>query len=442
MADSNTSTDTGTCGDSALPLSPFRSLNPHFGMLMGVDDFQLLQSYARGKMWLHNAWLHGAGAVWGLGVSIDDDGRLTVSAGFALDACGRELYLAADACLDIAAWLREHQDDPVVAKALEKAEGDAFSMDAHVVIAHRACPERQVPALREPCEGESGATAYSRMHESVELKLVPGAYELPEDSGDFHRLRVLFGLEPPAEGEDELVEALNTVATAPSGEQSAERLRQMRRLAALDSVELGPGDETGPYPSGDSTALPLAALNGVQFEQNDDGSWVFEQIDEIDLGIRPVVLPTRLIQELTASCGCDGGAPGPAAESLINDAGGPRILPETVELAGDLVRMRADRPVSEQSVSMAAMQVLSYKNSDGWSDAKIIDTDYNDNTFELSAKLSEPPQGNLVRIIVKGTGAMPVVGTDEVPLAGGVGGPPCDDPSDGCDFVHMYKKEG
>lgn len=448
MAESTQSTDTGADQgtDSVLPVSPFRSLNPHFGMLMGVDDFQLLQSYSRGKLWLHNAWLHGAGAVWGLAVSVDEDGRLLVSSGLALDPLGRELYLPAAACLDLAAWLGENRDAPRLTEHLKINEDGSVAFDAHVVIAHRACLERQVPALREPCEGDSGTTAYSRVSETVELRLDPGPFQAPAGEAAFRRLRVLFALEPPEASETELIEALGAVEAVSEEQRPAERLVQMRRLAALDSAELGPPDSeldaaSGPFPATEAAALPLANLEGVQLDPDGDG-WRFTGVDSVDLTIRPVILPTPLIQELLCGPVCSGPTPAEDMEfaaAAAKDAGGPRILAETVSLEGRELKMRADRPVSGRSVSPESVRVLSYKNNEGWIPAPVCDCDYADSIREISVKLEKPPEGNLVRIIVKGTGETPVVGTDEVPLAGPVGGP-ASGGDDGRDFVHMFKK--
>ena len=55
-----------TCEDVTLPINPFVSNRYHFGMLLGVADLDTDQGYHRGKTWLHTAWLHGYGTVWGL----------------------------------------------------------------------------------------------------------------------------------------------------------------------------------------------------------------------------------------------------------------------------------------------------------------------------------------------------------------------------------------
>ena len=61
MADTpDTTSCTAVAEDGAL--NPFYSLNYHFGMLLGVDDFATEQAHHAGKMRLHNAWLHRSGA--------------------------------------------------------------------------------------------------------------------------------------------------------------------------------------------------------------------------------------------------------------------------------------------------------------------------------------------------------------------------------------------
>ncbi len=428
-----------------LPVEPFRSLNPHFGMLMGVDDFQLLQSYARGKVWLHNAWLHGAGTVWGLALTVEESGRLIVSPGLALDALGRELYLSVPACLDLAAWFRKQEKMLRDGGHLSAVANGGLSFPAHVVIRFRACLDRQVPALREPCEGDSAETAYSRVNETVELLLLPGPYEEPKDGGGpeaYHRLRALFALEGADETDADLMDAIQSVAKLPEAERPAARLAALRRLAALDSAGLAPpGEDPGaPYPlfpsAEDAPAIPLGNLIGVRMAADgEDGS--FSGLDGLDPTIRPVILPTRLIQELLCGPPCQCG---PEAV-MTGDAGGPRVRPDTVGVAGNELSFRVHKPLSAKSVNPEGIRVLSYKNNLGWREVPVTGTDYNVSTREVKAQFDTPLVGNLVRILVKGTGPHPLIGTDEIPLAGALGGAPSG-ATDGRDFVHMFKRSG
>jgi hypothetical protein len=186
-------TTTGNCTGARAadgPLSPFYSINYHFGMLLGVADFETEQAYHRGKMRLHNAWLHREGVAWGLGVSSDIASQeIRVSPGLAIDAAGRELFLEREACLSVPAWFDVHRNDPGF---VVNENGTQLTFDAHVILRFKACLSRQVPALVEPCEGASTATAYSRVFETVEIFLVPGLS--PPRSDPYHRLRLFFGL--------------------------------------------------------------------------------------------------------------------------------------------------------------------------------------------------------------------------------------------------------
>jgi hypothetical protein len=115
------------------------------------------------------------------------------------------------------------------------------------------------------------------------------------------------------------------------------------------------------------------------------------------------------------------------------------VDPDSVELTGTELRFRVDKPLSARSVSPAAIQVLSYKNNQGWRQAPVATADYDSALQRVTATLEEAPDGNLIRILVKGSGPTPLIGTDEIPLAGGVGGP-VGSSADGRDFVHMFKR--
>jgi hypothetical protein len=96
-----------------LPVNPFCSLQFHFGMLLGVDDLETGQAYPRGKVRLHNAWLHREGVVWGFNVSFNSRNELAVDPGLALDAAGHELHLDRQACLTSASGTRRTRTIPI-----------------------------------------------------------------------------------------------------------------------------------------------------------------------------------------------------------------------------------------------------------------------------------------------------------------------------------------
>ena len=103
---------TETCGSASLPVNPFVSNRYHFGMLLGVADLDTDQGYHRGKTWLHNAWLHGSGTVWGLGVEVTPaNNEVVVLPGLAVDGSGRELHVADRLCVDLGRWYAERRPE-------------------------------------------------------------------------------------------------------------------------------------------------------------------------------------------------------------------------------------------------------------------------------------------------------------------------------------------
>src|ERR1051326_8251174 len=144
--------------DGLLPVNPFTALQFHFGVLLGVDDLETGQAYPRGKIRLHNAWLHREGVVWGLDVKFNDRRELTVTPGLALDAAGHELHLDATACVDLGKWYDKHKDDEDF--SFSDVNSDIRTFDAHVVARFRACLARQVPAIADPCAGSEVDTAF------------------------------------------------------------------------------------------------------------------------------------------------------------------------------------------------------------------------------------------------------------------------------------------
>jgi hypothetical protein len=84
----------GASQDSCLP----ERVNYFDGQLLAAEDFRQEQTYLRARLRRRNRFLHGAGIVSGLGVSVGEDHKtpsVTVQPGFALDPRGEELELCA-----------------------------------------------------------------------------------------------------------------------------------------------------------------------------------------------------------------------------------------------------------------------------------------------------------------------------------------------------------
>jgi hypothetical protein len=336
------------CSDEVvLPVSPFYSPRYQFGMLLGVDDFDLAEAYPRGKVRLHNAWLHREGVVWGFGVTASKDtsdkltGEIRVEPGLALDAAGRELHLDRAACLDVVAWYQKQRQDKVK-EVPEIAPKTEVTINAHVALRFHACLTRPVPSMSEPCDPSSSGVAYSRIFETVELKLVPEPL-LPESlvsepwkrtgPDPYHLLRMLFGLEGavdpnnPTQDEKDAANALADVAAEPAGSQGRKFLEWFRHFAALDGIALAPGQHADGTPllTPGAEDAPVVLANLTLTLTSDENGVLRLSSAEIDPTVRLSHVATSTIQELNLWRGAEGsgGPAGPAGPTGATGPAGP-----------------------------------------------------------------------------------------------------------------------
>jgi hypothetical protein len=300
--------------DDAAADDPFTSLRFHFGMLLGVDDFETEQAYHRGQTRLHQSWLHGAGVVWGLRVELDKDrNEVRVGRGLAYDGAGRPLHLDAAACLDPGAWLDRHGDD--VNRIEPPPEGADAAFDAHVEARWASCLTRPVPALAEPCEDARVETAYSRVWETIELRLVPGLADPPADR--YRRVRILLGLLAPGDGpgDADAAKARADVLATAEAERAKAALAAFRAMANADAIDLAP-------PESDDGALVLTAaappapvvlanLRGVQLRRDAAGDAWGLVGGEVELSPRRSHVASETVQELVVAALAGGPAPAP-----------------------------------------------------------------------------------------------------------------------------------
>lgn len=434
----NTHDMSGCTQDGArtlTPISPYLGIHYHFGMLLGVDDFETEQAYHRGKFQLHNAWLHREGVVWGLEVQLDSAKiEVRVLPGLALHGSGHELHLDATACVNLGTWFDEHRNDPGFTVT---ANSGKFTFDAHVVASFKACLTRQVPALIQPCESGGTDTAYSRVHETIELKLVPG--RAPAASTPIsHGLRLLLDLDgakvlpdgsiDPAD--QHILDARAAVLVKPLAQQHQAWLDLFRRVAAVDEMHFTPAvdpetNETLLFPMPDNTPIVLADINGIVLEQQSAG-WKVSG-GTVRNEVRPTHVPTRVIQELLCATLLHAASP---------DAGGPRVDVSSVNISGSRVTFKVDRDLHRQAVKPAGFSVSSFDTASGWKVATISNATYTSATKTVTLTLSAALDGKAQRLIAFGTGATPVLGTNLLPLAGTLGDPPAS-AFNGRDFVFM-----
>jgi hypothetical protein len=421
-----------------LPISPFTALQFHFGMLLGVDDLETGQAYPRGKIRLHNAWLHREGVVWGFNVAFNDRNELTVDRGLALDAAGHELHLDRLACMDVGQWYDQHKDDAAFtfANAGAAAPAGSKTFTVHVVAKFKACLTRPVPSIVEPCAGVENDTSYSRVFETVELLLRPGP-STRKDPG-YHRLRILFQLEPDSAAFADVQTERLRIQALPIEQQPAAYLDALRRFAAFDEIALAPQAATATDPASifpeDPTEVVLADIvNLIVAPKNGGGFAIAAPIPTPDVTVRPSHVATATIQELL--CGplfgaAGGGAPAPPPPAPT----GPLITGAV--LATKSITLTVSRAIAAATLDPDAFDVTDYDDTDGWSgiDIKAV-TVQGDGSIKIDLK--EAPAGDFVRVIARGTGPAPLLSADNhVPLgAPGPGGA-----DDGIDFVKMLKR--
>jgi hypothetical protein len=422
---------TTSCPEEDLPVNPFVSLRVAYGMLLGEDDFRTLIGNPRGKQMMHSAWLHGPGVVWGYPVLKEGTWTLKVGRGLALDGLGRELLLDAVWGVDVREWLKKQN----LAGLKDEYEGDTYDVEAHVVVEFRGCPSSPVPTLADPCDVTRRHDDFSRLVESARVVLRLGARPPDPWPPAYHRVRVLLGLDrvgPDDEAGEQAAEAARRVADAPPEERAEVLLREFRAMAAHDGMDRQPAQEEGDvaptlFPATEDDAVVVLAAVTVTVRDADNYSEVVKV--EPDPCVRQTLLPTAVIQELT-------GGPVPGDEVPGGDAGGPRVVPDslrwspanrclTVEVTGAVNEGSAQDAVSVTSLS-----------ADGWTTEEVNRVTYEPGSPSLLViHLDDRPAYELVRVVIRGTGDRPVYGTGPVvPLAGLVGGPP-GGPHDGHDAV-------
>jgi hypothetical protein len=399
---------------AALEVDPFTALAVHFGMLLGVSDFQVLAANPRGKAALHQSWQHGKGVVWGYPVRVADRGAdLVVGPGLCIDGLGREVTSGVDLCLDVRAWLDEQTAAGTV---VPRENGPRRSFDAQLWVRHEACLSRPVPSVQPGYAGADQSPAYSRVLELAHLELRPYKSR-PGDDRDrvFAALRAFVrdGLLPDG------------VAHRQS------RLDEFRAVVADLVAALGPPGLV-PQPQSERTRLfvedepgevLLADLPGLTVVRLADGGWRLDA-PTIDLSVRRTHVPTWVLSELLGEL-LDGGSCG--SGGCASDARGPRV--ERIRLSGATVTVKFRGRVVAATVP-GAVQVRAFEEATGWGDPVPLNPSVADEPAGsvLTFDLPVPPSDTVTyRLVLAGTGPTPLVGLVDgrpVPLAGLVGDPP------------------
>lgn len=416
-----------------LPVNPFLALRAAYGMLLGEDDFRTMMGNPRGKHMLHGAWLHGSGVAWGLGVSVMGERWLKVTPGLAVDGLGRELLRETTWCQDVHDWLAEQ-------KPAKEADGcHNHTLHACLVARFGCCPTAPVPTLADPCDVTRKHDDFSRIAETAEIALLP--QECPCPRPPYHRVRVLLGLDEVGEDDpagNEALKAVELVTKTSTEHRPRELLRQFRRLAALDVADRQPATEEGddfptlfPVTEGDAAVV----LAHVEIDVRENNGCTEISMMRADAECRTALLPTATIQDL--ACGL---APGLISAQSDRDAGGPRVIPDSLKWTSQdrVLTFSVTAPLNPGSIRRAVH--LTSLSERGWVDEDIDAVRYEADPPRIVVELADRPINERVRLIVRGTGPTPVFGADlPVPLAGLVGGPPGTE-NDGHDAVLTFPK--
>lgn len=420
------------CGGD-LPDSPACAINYHFGMLLGVEDFRTEQGFHVGRLRRHQRALHGFGIVYGYGVSFDEEhAELRVEAGYAVDAHGRDLEMLAAQCLSLPAWWLKHRDDDEFADVPDK---DNVSFDADVMLCYSSCLSRPVPAIADACADGMADIAFSRICESVKIKLVPRRddaeepAQLPQD--DWHLLRLLLGLDSARVDDDGntlpddawLQQQQTDLGNLPAADRPA-------AMAALWTAVLARASaaSSGPFDAGSDLddaivddCLLLARLSDINIflDNSDPQEQVWKAtVGELDIDQRRTLLPTQVMQGLLQ--------PLPPAEAPLAPAAGPRVVSAQLS-GGTTLLLTFDRPLAAASVTAAVFSVSDFDASNGWSLITFAPPAY-DNALAVTLTLDQAPAGTLARVTVKGSGSSPLLGADLIPAGA------ADSSSDGSDL--------
>ncbi|WP_058557774.1 hypothetical protein [Thiohalocapsa sp. ML1] len=233
-----TASDATTLRTDAALAEPLRRVAFEAGMLLGLEATRDEQAYHRRRVTRAQYWLHGAGTVAGLRVSIDPVSsatpnanqlvRLLVAPGVGLDGLGRELLLHETHCLDLGEWLRAQDPDWL------RGGFDAAAERLHlgVFARYQDCPVGLQPVLARKLNLGTDPVQPSRIADAVLLEL-----DLLDPTVSLDRLGP-WPLHGPVQGAaagplpDLSVEEQQALADLPA-DADAERARLTLRLRLL-----------------------------------------------------------------------------------------------------------------------------------------------------------------------------------------------------------------
>jgi len=344
------------------PLDPKKLPNYVSGMVLGPTDFrQVLENFD----WKHrnsNLLLHGSGTVCGLKVSTQPSGsdvQIGVSAGFAISPRGRWIRVEPDQCALLNQWLQAQSTVPY-------ASPGPGSHQIYVTLCYNQCLTDLVPIAGQQCAPDANNQAPSRILESFSLQFswTPPAQPLEDRARLFGALMRQIEIVdltdslPGVDDSQELLAAVRALAqdplplpgSLPDGGPfrltSADAEATIREALTIWVTEVCPKIRSKPEASPllDPAADDCLLLAAIEFDVDSLGQ-VMPGTIVIDETQRPVLVPSRILQELftgTGGAGPGGRAqltgtvtiPGGGSWSQLTTQTVPLLLP--AELGSDL----------------------------------------------------------------------------------------------------------
>ncbi len=322
------------------PLDPRKLPNYVYGMVLGPSDFRQVLENFNWKDRTANSLLHGAGTVCGLKISTKyqagppADVEVAVAAGFAVSPHGRWIQVVQDQCAPLNQWLQSQ----------EGSLPGSMAPGAHTVyvtLCYKQCLTDLVPIAGQQCAPDANNRAPSRILETFALQFswAPPAQPLEDRARHFGALmrRVVIldpiGSLPIQDDSQALLNAVRALASpslagpgslpqstvdyGPIRLASADAEATIREALTIWVTEVCPTvrakAETGPTldPATDDCLL----LAAIDFTTNNSGQLNFA-VDAmgnlipgaivVDETQRPILAPTRILQELFPSSGGAG----------------------------------------------------------------------------------------------------------------------------------------
>lgn len=309
---------TCSCFQTASPLSrgtldPAKRVNYTLGLVLGEDEFRQEQHYFFERDKLLNRLLHGYGVACGLLVSTapdDGDFEVRVEPGLALTPRGNVVRVPEAQCAQLGGWLQRHRDDVLGRLGSPPAPG---SLSLYVRLCFRDCETDPVPIPGGPCRSQEDSLAPSRITDSFELEI---SLDPPDQAEEdvVRRFGELLGRldieeDQPSditeEEMEDLVRGLLEAGSPPAGPDSPpgsnvihvhpDDIRRILRAAYRVWVtEVRPailGGGCAGEPAEDCVLL-------ARLDLDVDDDLVLTTDPEVSVDRRPVLLHTRLLQEM------------------------------------------------------------------------------------------------------------------------------------------------